>query len=723
MVQGKEFSEQQKNVLLDRNGAVLICCAGSGKTTLITNLVAKRIISGEIYDVSRVLCATYSKGGSEELEERINKLLAMCGLSSKVTVKTLHSVYYQIISAFGISLYVITEGERLSMIREACKDSGATLEDEDLKTVAELISIQINEILTEDEIYNSYHYTLDSLDLNTYKAIRAAYNRKKTEMLKIDNNGTRKTVVDFDDLQLVVYNWVCIDKIQQVIDYFRALYKWYFIDEFQDTNRIQFAILKAIVEDAKDLIVVGDDDQNIYSFRGCTPDIILNITAYYELSKHILPVNYRCGRHILKHAATGVDKMSWRQEKDMTAYKGFGSVEFHDVAGDGGSHLLKMSKYVRDLILCTVNDYSQGITLNDMAVLVRNNKDAQILHALLFKSGVYCGIQENMKLSQDIIFKDIMQLLEMRIGIMPRFETILWKLIPYLGVKGGKTIVDMMTSSGCSLAEALFYLLNVNYTMYSQSITDVRLVDIPDRIAGRARHMVSNLKVDSLAAIRDLIVALNEKDTAEFAKLIIWRYRMGVDFMYQQESSSRYMNSVLKFMEEHITELGFDSALASFRSLKQFEEGKFVGSGPKITLSTMHGSKGKEWKMVIILGDDNVACPGYSNIRKYVEKGIKKESIGQYLDGERRLHYVAQTRAIHRLALIADMRQVSVFELECLDIFKKVKGGGNNDYIIKLATDGSGGSRVEQKAYDAFMKKVQNSKEDGVYYFNTGKVQ
>ena len=684
-------------------------CIVTHNTTMLLNLIAKRIMSGEIRDTNRLLCTTYSKGGAEEITERLNLLLAQCGLNVKITVKTMHATYYQILSAFGVNLSgaILTEYEKMTYLKDIVKDIGVRLEEEDMETLANLLAIQINELLSEEELYNSYHFTLDDLSLDDYKKIRQEFNNKKTQSGK----------VDFDDLQLFVYNWLCVDKIPQVIQYCHAMWDYFYVDEFQDTNKIQYSILRAMVSDPTKLMVIGDDDQCIYGWRGADPNIILNITAYYDLTKHILPVNYRCGKFILKHAATGVEKMSWREPKDMSSYKGNGAVEFHDVTTKGGAHLLKMSRYARDLILDAINKPEYGITAKDIAVLVRNNKDAQIMHALLFKCGIYCGIQENMKMTRDIIFKDIMQLLETRMGIMPRVEGILWKLIPYLGAKGSKTITDMMTSCGCRLEEALNYLLNVNYTIYSQGITGVNIPDVPERIAGRARYLASGMKPEALAAVRDLIMAFTEKDNQKFAELILYRYRLGVEFMYEAESSYRYMSSILRYIEDTIKESGFDGAMAFFRSLKQFEDSNTVGSGPKLTLGTMHGSKGKEWKMVIILGDDNLSCPSYHGIRRYLDKGIEKASIGQYLDGERRLHYVAQTRAIDRLILIADMTQLSVFEMECLDIFKKVSSKGNNEYIIRLAED-SGGSKLEKKAYDALIEKLKSSQEDGIYYID-----
>lgn len=250
-ITGITYSEEQLNILKHHGGMCILACAGSGKTTVLTHLLAKRIKTGEIHDVKKLLCTTYSKAGSNEMEERLDKLLQKLGINVKVQVKTLHASYYMILRHFGLTAGVCSNNQRLAFITAACKEAEVTLGDEDLQLIDSLLSYQVNNLLSDEELIHSYVYTLEDVPLSKYSAIRLGYNKKKEEA----------GVIDFDDMQLYMYMLLVKEKRQDILAFCRNLWEYFFIDEFQDVSKIQFAILRELVTDPNKLIVIGDDDQ------------------------------------------------------------------------------------------------------------------------------------------------------------------------------------------------------------------------------------------------------------------------------------------------------------------------------------------------------------------------------------------------------------------------------------------------------------------------------
>lgn len=219
-------------------------------TTLLVNLVTKRIMTGEIKDPSKLLMTTYSKAGADEMSARINKLLSSVGIQSNVSVKTMHSTYYNCASFLGMVKPIVSNAQRRMFIRQSVKDIKLNLEESDIETLDNLISYQINNMLTDEELYNNYMFSVD-ITLNEYSNIRMGYGDKKKQA----------GLIDFDDLQYIMYYYLCIAKYQPLIDYCKKNWSYFYVDEFQDTSKIQFKILKAFVSDANNLMVIGDDDQ------------------------------------------------------------------------------------------------------------------------------------------------------------------------------------------------------------------------------------------------------------------------------------------------------------------------------------------------------------------------------------------------------------------------------------------------------------------------------
>ena len=264
---GTDFSYEQKKILRHRGSAVVLACAGAGKTQTSVALITKRILSGEV-NPEKMLYATYSKSGANEMTERLQDMLAKLGVHKKVQVRTLHSFFLSILRTLGNNMDTIDAGMQRRFLVEACKEADMSTDPEDVTLVGSLLSYQINNLLTDKKVIESYVNTLENLTPEIYSKIRMAYARKKKEA----------NVMDFDDMQFSLFTWIynglnssdanAKNTAIGIINYCKAMYDSFFIDEAQDVSKIQFAIIRALVTEFgndkkldRTLVFIGDDDQ------------------------------------------------------------------------------------------------------------------------------------------------------------------------------------------------------------------------------------------------------------------------------------------------------------------------------------------------------------------------------------------------------------------------------------------------------------------------------
>lgn len=687
-----KYSDEQREILMHTGGMCIIACAGSGKTTTLVDLLTTRILSGEM-DNSRLLCSTYSKAGSFELGKRFKELNDRLGTGLSIKVCTLHASYNRVLRDFGFNKEICSNEMRRKFIREACKEEDVSLDEESFDTLDNLISYQVNNLLTDKQLTESCEFTLESLTDKQYSAIRNKYSQKKED----------KSVMDFDDMQLIMYTYIVRMKNEQVINYCRTLWDYYFIDEFQDTSKIQYAILKELCTDTNKLIVIGDDDQSIYKWRGADPSIILNISAELNLTKFILPINYRCKSKILNLAYTGIKHSNNRQEKDMKAFKDGGKVEFLDIPDD---NLYQMSKKAVEHIKKEVLE--RGVKLKDICLLCRNNVHGSIISNMLIAEGIDCETTDSMRLSSISPFKDMEDIIEVSGDTFDhtKVRNLLWKLIPFLGLKGSSIVSDFMYETGVSLKNALGYILKHFAALDVEWNGNVKL---PAKVEDKLRYRFNGIKYDSIIGLAGLIdIIEGTSSDANKVNSIVNMYVYAVDFMYKDPDKKRLLMGVTSYIRAMVQDKGVDDTVKFMEFTKRMEKSDIFIPGDKITLSTMHSSKGLEWDNVILFASDNISYPSFYNIQKMRDKAISIPDIVEYIEGERRLNYVAMTRAKSKLTIMGSLDNLSIFMIESLGIL--TRDGMSNERIVKFATEG-----LPIKSAEHIRNRVEHENSDYLY--------
>lgn len=421
----------------------------------------------------------------------------------------------------------------------------------------------------------------------------------------------------------------------------------------------------------------------IYAWRGADPSIILNIGAYYNLKKFYLSTNYRCEENILDFAATGVKEMYRREPKDMKHFKDGGHVEV--IGNIGCDDLYKINEKVKDYIIKCINE--DGENPSDIAVLVRNNVHAAILTNMLMQEGYYAKYGAEMKFSNMQLFKDLQALVDMTGDNMcnqsynKETSHYLWKVVPYFGVGGASVITEIMENGNLGLTDAIGYMLN---KFFGVSIDHIPKVNFNKTAEFKLASRVRMLNRDSITSLNGVYNALKEHDRRKKLESLIAYYKASMDFTVKDRDTRRVFICFFRYIANVLQEGGIDRLEKLIYLTKQYENDNVTIGGDKITISTVHSSKGMEWKHVILMAYDNICFPSFKYISELSNRnGVTENDIAEYIDGERRLNYVALTRAIDRLTLVGDFKNFSIFGAEALGINKYSKP----NELIELAID------------------------------------
>lgn len=646
---GIEYSDEQLAILKARGGMRVLASAGSGKTTVLTHLVAKRILTGEI-DPDTTMCTTFSKEGAGEMQQRLIELLQLVGVYTQVECRTMHSTYYQLIKKLGSKreqeFDICSNLNRTKFIRKAIKINNLELTDEDILGVDSLLSYRINNLLSYEALANSPAYKIP-LTVEELRAVAEEYSKLKREA----------HMLDFDDIQLLVYVHLVKNRDSKWIEYCRTKWKYIYVDEFQDVSKLQYAILEALCSDVSNLVVIGDDDQSIYEWRGANPRLILEICGTAGIPSYNLSVNYRCKNKIVDMAARGIQNNAVRASKTLTANQEGGEVK---LSLCDTNNLFEVSykglEYIKGLL-------KEGkATPDDIAILSRNNAHLHILNAMLTREGIPTVSRLDIKLSQSQLMRDIQGVMDM---VEPMYNTdivtqVLWKVVEYLGVRGAKLVAKVMTVLCTDLATALDFCCNPASVTIGSAVLRNQL---EKNIEGQFRRDT----LISMSELSNLIRSKEEKKGAEEEKAtaLLGMYSRGTMFMYTGADKQRVITSLIKFICWLLKEDGYSTTNALLQNIFKTDEGT-----KGVTLSTVHSAKGKEWKYVIIFADDNVSFPNLGAMQGILQSPNVSQSdireVYRQLDEERRLHYVAMTRAKEELYILTSKTTPSILLLESL---------------------------------------------------------
>ncbi|MFA9465430.1 MAG: ATP-dependent helicase [Velocimicrobium sp.] len=571
--------------------ALVLAGPGSGKTAVITQRTKCLIEKG--INPRKILVVTFTKAAAIEMKERFQILMQDSKISyayRTVQFGTFHAIFFSILKhAYHYNVTsIIREEEKTSFFRDMIKSYSFEIEDE-----GEFISELESEIsLVKGEMMDISHYYSKSCSEEIFREIYAKYQ----DMLR------SKRKIDFDDM--LVYCYELLSQRSDILAMWQEQFQYIMIDEFQDINKIQYAIIKLLALPENNLFIVGDDDQSIYRFRGAKPEIMLNFGKDYKDAKQVLlDINYRCNASITEGAARVIKHNQKRFIKDIKSNKKKGKPiiikEFPTCKEEN-----------RRVAWEIINNQEKGIELQEMAVLFRTNTQPRMLIETLMQYNIpFCMKDAIPNIYEHFIGRDMICYIRTALGNRER-----------------KLFMQIANRPKRYISREAFINPDVNFEQLRIFYEDKNWM--LDRIDQWESDLKWLKKITPYAAITYIRKGIGYNDFLE--EYADYR-RIKVDDLYEildeiAEAAKPFESYDEWF--EHIEAYGI-TLKEQARKNKENKEG--------IVLSTMHSAKGLEYQTVFLIDANETVIPHH------------KASITADLEEERRMFYVAMTRAKENL--------------------------------------------------------------------------
>ena len=617
-VMGVKFSEDQIKIIKHEYGpANIISCAGSGKTTLLVASLLYRQMKESI-DPCKTCVISFNKTAVDEIEERYLNVSKELNLSEEITFKTFHALYYMILKYYYYledkGLKVLSNGQANGIFNKAFYSKSRDKSDEVRESMQSLWGYAINNLIkSKNDFLQTSKFLISGVDSVDFFNVIEEYNRLKEE----------SEVVDFDDLQLKMLNLLqnneeAQQRVKEVWDY------WY-IDEYQDISKIQMEILKLSIQDENNIVTIGDEDQSIYQFRGSKVDYIVDFPIYWKNSKrYIMGTNYRCPENILSVANRLIKNNKKRIDKEMCSYNQGGEVNYLGFKDD-----VELSLYVADSIY---ESFVKGEDLFEIAVLYRNNNQSMFLVDQLLNKGVPFSLNRNGgNLSDHLFVRDILNIVEFALDDKDvlKFKKNFIKVTNFVKKKEVNVIGNRMLSTGASWREL------VNYENGSILKADKELKVIQNLVENKGKmHDI----LDSILCIySDFLEFLIKR--GKFERLEIDNIISYLKFYYGNKTYKEFV---------YCLDRG-KSVIDVYKDMKD-----------TVKLKTMHTVKGLEYDKVFLLGINDNVIPN-SKFVDIIDKYYGENEALDYIEQERRLYYVACTRAKKELIITYSEENESFF--------------------------------------------------------------
>lgn len=593
---GKKLNTAQQKAVCHETGPMLVLAGpGSGKTTVLLCRIS-RLLERGLAKPQEILALTFSKAAAEEMKSRFENLNGASGVS----FGTFHSIFFRILrSRYGWNVeQIFQEEERRSILRNSIE-----AEKWDIPDLEEYISQFFSQLsLMNSELEQPNRFTPTGMPVEEFRKLYRAYEGYKERHEKLD----------FDDMLTQCYQLLREDAA--VREYWQRKYKFILVDEFQDVNQAQFACLQILAEKHQNLFVVGDDDQSIYAFRGARPDFLLHFPTLYPAAKKVtLNTNYRSTERIVNLAERVIGNNEVRFVKNMKGIGEAGDKVTFFLAEDTAKEAAHIAEKIGRLL-------DEGVPLTEIAVIYRTNLQGGAFARELYKRGIPYDLRDNSgNVYEHWVAKDLLAylLLAENEESDSALRRILNKPKRYIGK-------DLLAE-----AETMPYTL-------------LRSFFVCPSLKGWQEENLENLRID-LNQIRKR----TPYDALKYIRKVIGYDEYLEEFAAYRRTSAQ----VLQEIADEIMETAKDCAdVRSFReqlerlSLQMKEQSRKKGQKRNgVALMTMHGAKGLEFRAVFLPSLVEGIVPH--------EKGM--DTVAE----ERRLFYVAMTRASEKLCLSAILQR------------------------------------------------------------------
>ena len=611
------LNPEQRRAASTIEGPVLVLAgAGTGKTRVITYRIAYMLATGIAPE--HILGMTFTNKAAAEMKERLAEL---CGAEAakKVTLGTFHAFAGRLlrreIGVFGFlpNFTIADDNDQKSLIKQAAAACGFTRDDAPIPQAANYISRCKNAMLSPEEAMAAPENPGDEVYAQIYS--------------KYQNQLLLQNMLDFDDL--LFYTHRLLRDYPEVRERCQERYRYLLVDEYQDTNLVQFEMVKLLAGERENLCVVGDDDQSIYGWRGADAGNILKFTEYFPRARQQeikLEQNYRSTNNILKAANAAIAGGYARKEKNL--WSNFGDGELITVAqcDNAESEAEFIASYIHQFF-----DEHREYKYSDCAILYRSNYLSRQLEQTFRSRDIPYQLVGGQEFYQRSEVKDAVSYL--RIAANPREDQSLLRILGNpprgLGNKAVETLKNIRQNGGKSMLETLGTeefqkSCSAKAKVAAQALFDTvikyrNLFTVPGELAAKTRAYLQETGfLDGLQKVY--------KDIADATK--------------RRENVDEFINAIAQFENKQPEPPTLQDFLEKFALLEENDRtDDRSDNGDGVVLSTIHASKGLEFPLVFLVAMERKIFPN--------ERALEEDS----LDEELRLFYVALTRAKRHLVI------------------------------------------------------------------------
>jgi DNA helicase-2/ATP-dependent DNA helicase PcrA len=604
------LNEMQRKAVLKTEGPVLILAgAGSGKTRVITNRIAYLIEECGV-NPWNIMAITFTNKAAGEMRERVDDMVGFG--SESIWVSTFHSTCVKILRryidriGYDNSFTIYDTDDQKSVMKDICKRLQIDTKNLKEKTILGYISSAKNEMVSPQS-----YMKMNQSDYHMSKVAQAYVEYQET--LKKNN------ALDFDDLLVLTVE--LFKNCPDVLDYYQERFKYIMVDEYQDTNTVQFELISLLAEKYKNLCVVGDDDQSIYKFRGANIRNILDFERVFSDTAVIkLEQNYRSTGNILDAANEVIKNNRGRKDKKLWTDKEDGELISLKTFDNGFMEAEFIAKDIRDGV------EAGEVTYNDCACLYRTNAQSRLIEEKLIQNNIPYKLIGGVNFYQRKEVKDMLAYLK---TIDNGRDDVAVKRIINIPKRGiGATTLGRVEE----------YALSNNLSFF-EALMDCERIPGLGKAVSKINEFVNFIRVqrsklgyNSLKEILESIM----KDTGYIEEL---KTENTEESLARIENVEELLTKIVTYEEstDEPTLAGFLEEVALIADIDSLEN-----SSDYVVLMTIHSAKGLEFPRVYLSGMEDGVFPSYMCLNSDDPTDIEEE---------RRLCYVAITRAMKKLTI------------------------------------------------------------------------
>ena len=606
----KGLNDRQKEAVLHTEGPLLIMAgAGSGKTRVVTHKIAYLIKERDVFP-GNILAITFTNKAASEMKERAAQLLNEN--VDSMWIGTFHSICVRILRrdidklGYDRSFSIYDRDDQITLMKECIKELDVDKDMYKESAILSKISSLKDEQISPDEYIKENEYDFREKNIGELYSI---YQRKLLEY----------NALDFDDL--IIKAVELLGRNKDILDFYQRKFQYVFVDEYQDTNKVQYELVKLFSDKYNNVCAVGDPEQSIYSWRGADISNILDFEKDFKDAKVILlEQNYRSTQKILDVANEVIKNNTTKTPKNLWTAKEEGEYILYEQL----EYAEKEAYYVANNIERLLD---KGYKASDIAILYRTNAQSRTFEEAFMRERIPYKIVGGLKFYDRKEVKDIVAYLKVLEN--PHDNISLKRIIntPKRGIGNAtvEKIENYAIDKGESIYSALLSMDELDFLTTRAKNCVVPFMEMMSTLMAKKEVIGLQEFIEDLIESTGYIQDLEKQDTVE-ARTRIENIKefISVAITFEEENKD---NAIENLMEEFLVSISLLS-----------DVDKTVDENNLITMMTVHSAKGLEFPVVFLVGMEEGLFP--------ISRALEDEDD---LEEERRLCYVAITRAEDRL--------------------------------------------------------------------------